>query len=111
MENVTEILKKSSILLQTSDNEGMPRVIMEAQSEGCVPVAYNSYPVASELIEDGESGVLIEPFKEGEFKRRLQELMQSPEKLKEMSIKAMNKALERYNQEPVMKLWEEIISS
>ncbi len=53
---------KSRILCMTSAYEGFPNVIIEAQSYGVVPVAFDSYPALSEIVENGRNAVLIEPY-------------------------------------------------
>lgn len=50
--------ERSAIFLMTSDFEGFPNTLIEAQSQGAVPVALNSYPMVEWLIENGKNGVL-----------------------------------------------------
>jgi glycosyltransferase involved in cell wall biosynthesis len=53
------ILQKSKIFCLTSRVEGFPIAVIEAERSGCVPIAYNSYPAAQELIEDGKNGAVF----------------------------------------------------
>lgn len=48
-----------AIYLMTSDFEGFPNTLVEAQSQGAVPVVFDTYPMARWLVRSGESGVLV----------------------------------------------------
>ena len=73
--NVQQYYRKARILVLTSDFEGTPMVVPEAQAYGCVPVVYHSYAGASLHIKDGENGFLIPPFNTKAFVDRLSYLM------------------------------------
>ena len=49
----------------TSDIEGFGLVSVEALSFGVVPMVYDSYAAASDLVDDGINGVLLPFHKEG----------------------------------------------
>ena len=84
--NPLEYYKRASILLLTSEYEGFGLVIVEAMSNGVVPVVYNSFESANDLITDGYNGVLQEkPFSISDFTRKVQELMNKPDYLNELS--------------------------
>jgi glycosyltransferase involved in cell wall biosynthesis len=53
--------RRASIFFMTSAFEGFPNTLVEALSYGCVPVIFDSYPVASWIINQGQNGVLVEP--------------------------------------------------
>lgn len=78
--NPINYYKRSSILLLTSEYEGFGLVVAEAMSYGVVPVVYNSFETAKDLITDGYNGILVEkPFSVSGFVRRVQELMENTE--------------------------------
>ena len=84
--NPLEYYRRASILLLTSEYEGFGLVIVEAMSNGVVPVVYNSFESANDLITDGYNGVLQEkPFSVSDFTRKVQELMDKPDYLNELS--------------------------
>ena len=58
----------------TSAFEGFPNTLVEALSYGCVPVIFDSYPVASWIIKDRENGLLIPPFDVEKMANGLREL-------------------------------------
>lgn len=65
----------SSIFCLTSSTEGFALVLVEAMSCGCVPIAFNSYACATDIIDDEKNGYLIEPFDINKYSQRLTELM------------------------------------
>lgn len=53
----------ASLVALTSSYEGLPMVLLEAQVEGCIPIAFDSSGGIRALIgKDGEYGRLIKPF-------------------------------------------------
>ena len=84
--NPQEYYKRASILLLTSEYEGFGLVIVEAMSYGVVPVVYNSFKTASDLITHGYNGLLQEfPFSVSDFTGKVRYLMDNPDYLNELS--------------------------
>ena len=84
--NPIRYYQRASILLLTSEYEGFGLVVAEAMSHGVVPVVYNSFESAKDLITNGYNGVLVErPFSVSSFTRKAQELMDKPSYLNELS--------------------------
>ena len=84
--NPIKYYQRASILLLTSEYEGFGLVVAEAMNYGVVPVVYNSFESAKDLITDGYNGVLVEkPFSISSFTRKVQELMDKPSYLNELS--------------------------
>lgn len=52
------LLYAASAFLHISEMDGMPNVVIEAQSCGC-PVIANDHPAMAELIRHGETGLLV----------------------------------------------------
>jgi len=53
--------KKTKILIMSSEYEGLPLVLCEAMNYGVVPVVYNSFQTASEIINHDINGILVDP--------------------------------------------------
>ncbi|MFM9817516.1 UNVERIFIED_CONTAM: glycosyltransferase [Spiribacter pallidus] len=51
--------EQAAIYLMTSDFEGFPNTLVEAQSQGAAPVVFDTYPMARWLVRSGENGVLV----------------------------------------------------
>ena len=78
--NPIKYYQRASILLLTSEYEGFGLVVAEAMSHGVVPVVYNSFESAKDLVKNGYNGVLVEkPFSVSSFTRKVQELMENAE--------------------------------
>ncbi len=67
--------RKSAIFAMTSHHESWGMTLTEAMSQGCVPVAFNSFEAAEEIINKGETGILVKPFSTKLYARELDCLM------------------------------------
>ena len=72
---------RSSLFCLTSTFEGFGLVLAEAMQHGCVPLAFNSYPAARDIILPGKTGELIQPFNEQEYANKLISLAANPDDL------------------------------
>ena len=89
--NPKEYYKRAAILLLTSEYEGFGLVIVEAMNNGVVPVVYNSYETAGELITNGVNGALVDvPYSVKAFTDTLENLMNSEEILDKIACNAKN---------------------
>ncbi len=59
-EDVAAALGEMDVLMLPSDHEGMPNVILEAMSTG-LPVVATRVGSVAEAVEDGRTGLLVEP--------------------------------------------------
>jgi glycosyltransferase involved in cell wall biosynthesis len=57
--DVLKLLSKAHAMVMTSDFEGLPIVLLEAMSRGCVPVVTQIDSGTSELIQHGVNGFLL----------------------------------------------------
>lgn len=85
-------LEKASVLCMTSSSEGFPMVLLEAQSYGVVPIAYNVSSGIEYLIKDGENGFIVNPFDESKYISCLLSLMSDGNRRVEMSEFAHSRA-------------------
>ena len=107
--NPVKYYKRASILLLTSEYEGFGLVVAEAMSHGVVPVVYNSFETASDLITHGYNGVLVDkPYSISIFAKILQELMDKPNYLNSMSKKC-RVASERFSVDAIVKEWYQLM--
>ncbi len=56
---VVKLLGEVDALLMTSDFEGLPVVLLEAMSRGCIPVVSLTESGIGEVVNDGENGFLL----------------------------------------------------
>lgn len=101
--------QEASILCQTSIFEGWGLVLTEAMSQGVIPIIFNSYESASDIIDDRQNGILIQPFKLHLFASQLSLLMDNPELRNFLSTYAISKS-ERFSIKKIGKEWESLIA-
>ncbi|MDX2281776.1 MAG: glycosyltransferase [Saprospiraceae bacterium] len=65
--NPDEYYKRSLIFINPTAFEGFPSTLLEAQSYGVIPVAFNSYPVLPYILDYGNSGIIIKSFDVEDF--------------------------------------------
>lgn len=91
--------REAKILCMTSTHEGMPMVINEALAYGCLPIAFNSFHAAEEMIPNEETGRLVPAFDLEQYARTLAELMKTPYQA------PCRKVLENYSEKTVTSKW------
>ncbi|MBR5854299.1 MAG: glycosyltransferase [Paludibacteraceae bacterium] len=102
--------RQASIFLVTSACEGFPMTILESQQCGCVPIVYDSFAAATDLIADGSNGILIENNNRTAFAKELQRLMLDDQLRKDMSINCVELS-SRFSVENVANLWNNLLQS
>lgn len=101
--------RKAKILHFTSAYEGFGNVLIEAQSFGVVPILFNSYSAASEIINDAKDGILIAPFEIDTFVKSTIDLLHSKTLLHKMSKTAVLNT-NRFSFDRVGQNWEDLFS-
>lgn len=104
-----EYYKEASILLFTSVSEGWGMAITEAMQMSCVPIAFDSFPAAKQLISNGKNGELIEYPELETFTNRLKFLMKNDMYRNKLSECAVISA-EIFNNENIYKQWQSIFN-
>lgn len=107
-QNPLPYYQKASIFCLTSAFESFGMVLTEAMQCGVVPLAFNSYSTASEIISDGVDGFLIEPFNLEAYAEKLDRLMTYEDLRSKMSVKALNN-VQKYSHEKIGQKWLELI--
>ena len=101
------VWKETDIFAFPSHHEGFPLALSEALSCGIPAVGYRSCPAVNELIQSGETGLLVEEGASA-LAEGLKKLMESPV-LRERFGKNAQMAAEMYRPEIVWGEWEEKI--
>lgn len=108
-DNPQEFYSRAKIFVMTSKYEGFPMTLIECQSFGCVPIIYDSYLAAKEIVENGVNGFLI-PFRQKRvFADRLIRLISDKILLQNLSSNSIRKA-ERFKPDIIMDEWVNLIS-
>ena len=106
--NINEYIDNASILLMTSIYEGWPLVLFETMGRGIVPIIFNSFDSAHEIIDNYKNGILVEPFNINLYIKEIETLMNNNELLLYMSNNAINKAKDNHISN-INKKWIEIL--
>ena len=61
-QDVAPFYRRASFICLTSSFEGFGMCLVEAQQYGCIPVAFDSYAAVHEIMQEGESGILVPPY-------------------------------------------------
>lgn len=102
--------RSASILCMTSLYEGFPMVLTEAQQHGVTCVAYDSFSAIRDVIDDGETGILVQPFSVNRFAERLQQLMMDDE-LRLRIAHAARESVQRFSDENIMNRWNDYLQN
>ena len=95
----------SSVLISTSRSEGLPMVMIEAQSYGLPIIAYNCKTGPSDIVIDGRNGYLIPLDDEAMMVERMLKLSRNDDLRKTMGKNAQEDA-QRFSPDCVYGKWE-----
>lgn len=101
---VHEYYDQAAILCLTSSFEGWPMSMAEAQANGVVPIVFNSFAGAEDLISSSDEGILVPPYDEPLFAQELAALANDGTRLRRMSQACVDKSL-HYNIERSGQAW------
>ena len=101
---------QSAVFLMTSFFEGFPLTIYEAMAFGVVPILYDSFSAASEMVKDGFNGLLVSAFDEKEFGRKLNYLVSNEERLTALSVNARDISKE-HTIDIIGRKWVELLNN
>ena len=104
--DTTEFLKKSTIFVLPSLNEGTPNTVLEAMSLG-VPVVASRVGGIPDLITDGFNGILVDNNAE-KLGRKILELLTNEKQRKNISTEAIKFINQKHHPLQIKKLAERI---
>lgn len=76
-DKLRQIYAHADVLISTSLFETLPGTLVEAQASGTVPIAFNSGG-QSDIIENGSTGYLVEPYDTQAFARAITKALEEP---------------------------------
>ena len=71
-DNPYAYMKQADLFVLSSRYEGLPNVVLEANSCGTAVVAFDAPGGTGEIIDEGKNGFLVEPFDEEAFAKSIQ---------------------------------------
>jgi glycosyltransferase involved in cell wall biosynthesis len=107
--NPFPLLRRADLFLSTSDFEGLPNALIEAQGLGLAAVASRCPYGPDEIVEDGLTGVLVPAGDAGALAGAILELLADPERRREMGWRASERARRLYGLESRMADWEDLL--
>ena len=84
--------KKASLFVMTSAYEGFPNVILEAQSFGCVSLAFKSYDAISWIVHNKKDALLFEPYDTNAMAEAVIELSKNEKRIERMAAESKQNA-------------------
>lgn len=96
--------KKAAIFMMPSAYEGFPNTLIEAQSYGCVPFAFDSYAALSWIVNTDKDAFLSPAFDTEDMAQKIVELASNKTKLKIMQKSALDNA-KKFTIEKVGSIW------
>ena len=109
-DNPNDYYKKAKLFHMTSAFEGFGNVLIEAQSYGCVPIMFNSYSSAKDIVTHDLNGILIDPFNVVAYVDETKKLINNSEKLNKMALNAYEN-VDRFSYNKVYLKWKEVFDS
>jgi glycosyltransferase involved in cell wall biosynthesis len=107
--NVDALLRQSRVFVLTSSSEGLSIAMMEAMAAG-LPVAVPDVGELSDMVRDGENGLLIDPVDAEQTASRLAAILTDEARYAEMSRAARSAAVRRVSIDAVAELWRRCLS-
>ena len=87
--------------------EGLPMTILEAMQNGCIPVVYNNFKTAPELIDNGINGFYVEKNDDINFINIINNLMLD-NNFHLIASKSVEKS-RNYSPELILQKWHKLI--
>ena len=105
--NVFEELNKMDIFVLASRSEGFPISIFEAMASG-LPVVATKVGGIPEVVIDGQTGILVSPFKPGEIVSALTYLFEHSAEADHMGVKGRKRVMDLFGHDRFVKRHEEL---
>lgn len=105
--------ERASLLILTSEYEGLPLILAEAMSYGVIPIVYGSFSSVYDVIDDGKNGIIIpynpKGFKPASMVDAIFSLAHEEGKMHCMALSAIDKS-KKFNVKPIVKEWEDLFN-
>lgn len=108
-EQTLALLKRSDVFILNSRYEGLPHAVIEAMAYKC-PVIASNLVGTSEVIEDGRSGITIEPGNTAQLLEKLVFILENESKRKEMIAEAYETIKGKFTWERTLSELERVLS-
>ena len=110
MPSRVEWLREADIFAMSSDYEGMPNALIEAQAFGLPTVSTNCPTGPSELILEGETGYLVPRRDSATLADRLVRLATNRQLCRRLGTNAATRVRELFHESHTLKRWDRLLS-
>lgn len=107
--DVIRYYKMASILCMSSTYEGWLLSLGESMAYGCIPILFNSYASASDIIDNGKTGILIEPFNVDDYVKQLMNLIKDDSLREQMSSNAIFSS-KKFSEDIIGQQWLKLLT-
>lgn len=101
---IQSVMLESDVIVLLSDYEGLPIALMEAMACGCVPVCLRMRSGIPELVDDGETGLLVDDRGDG-FVAAIRRLRENPALWARLSSAARQRIAEHHSSAVSSRQW------
>ena len=109
-ENIFPLLKAATLAVATSDYEGLPNNVLEAQALGVAVVSTRSSFGPAEIIQHEKTGLLTDRGNPDAVARAIIRLLSNDELRADMSIQAQQDVRRRFGLEATIPRWETLLN-
>ena len=109
-ENIFPLLKSATLAVATSDYEGLPNNVLEAQALGVPVVSTRSSFGPGEIIQHEKTGLLTDRGNPDAVARAIIRLLSNDELRADMSIQAQQDVRRRFGLEATIPRWETLLN-
>lgn len=107
-QNPLEYYRHSALFFMTSEFEGFPMTLVEAQQMGCIPVAFDSFGSLHEVVTDGVNGRIVPNNDIEQYIKTMLELMNDAEGRNRL-IKNAITSCKAYSQASICNRWKQLL--
>lgn len=106
--NMDQQYQKAALYVMTSHMEGLPMVLLEAKSWGLPIVSFDIMTGPSDIVQDGVNGYLVPPDDVETLAKRIEELIQRPERRASFSENSQLE-MEKFEFDHILQSWQEVL--
>tara|TARA_B110000879_G_C11113035_1_gene488268 strand:+ start:299 stop:1489 length:1191 start_codon:yes stop_codon:yes gene_type:complete len=103
-QNPVPFYERAKFFCMTSTYEGFGLVLLEAQTFGTIPIAFNSFASVGDIVKHDENGFLIQSFDLGAYTNTLSLIMEDEEKTNIMSLNC-KRSVKVFSVESIGRQW------
>jgi glycosyltransferase involved in cell wall biosynthesis len=107
--NPFALMRQADLFVMSSDHEGLPNALIEAQGLGLPAVSTRCPYGPSEIVGDGETGLLVPVNDPPALGDALQELLADPARCRQMGAAARARVRSTFDAASIIPAWEELL--